>query len=75
MNRKNGLSAYRQRKVIEAFCADLTATQTAKVLNLNRNTVNRYYRLFREAIRDHQRRRMEKMGHKRNEIEKTLDVR
>ena len=59
MNKKNGLSIYRQRKVIDAFCADLTATQAATVLNLNRNTVNRYYRIFREAIRDHQRRRME----------------
>ena len=59
MNKKNGLSTYRQRKVIDAFCADLTATQAATVLNLNRNTVNRYYRIFREAIRDHQRRRME----------------
>ncbi|MEL7117700.1 MAG: IS1595 family transposase [Pseudomonadota bacterium] len=54
MNKKNGLSRYRRLKLVEAFCADLTATQTAQILNLNRNTVNRYYRLFREAIRDHQ---------------------
>jgi transposase len=54
MNKKNGLSAYRQRKVLEAFCADLTATQAAMILGLNRNTVNRYFRLFRERIRDHQ---------------------
>ena len=52
MNKKNGLSKYRQRKVVEAFCADLTATQAAKLLRLNRNTVNRYFRLFRERIRD-----------------------
>ena len=54
MNKKNGLSRYRQRKVVEAFCADLTATQAAKLLRLNRNTVNRYFRLFRERIRDQQ---------------------
>ena len=54
MNKKNGLSKYRQRKVVEAFCADLTATQAAKLLRLNRNTVNRYFRLFRERIRDQQ---------------------
>ena len=54
MNKKNGLSRYKRLKLVEAFCADLTATQTAALLGLNRNTVNRYYRLFREAIRDHQ---------------------
>ena len=54
MNKKNGLPKYRQRKVVEAFCADLTATQAAKLLRLNRNTVNRYFRLFRERIRDQQ---------------------
>lgn len=61
MNKKNGLSRYKQRKLIDAFCADLTATQASKILTLNRNTVNRYYRLFREAIRDHQRRRKSMM--------------
>ena len=54
MNKKNGLSRYRQRKLQAAFCADLTATQAAQLLKLNRNTVNRYYRLFRQRIRDHQ---------------------
>ena len=54
LNKKNGLSVYKQRKIIDAFCADLTATQTARLTGLNRNTVNRYFRLFREAIRDHQ---------------------
>ena len=58
MNKKNGLSPYRQRKLIEAFCADLTATQAAKLLKLNRNTVNRYFGIFREAIYDHQQRRL-----------------
>ena len=55
MNKKNGLSKYRQRKLVFLFCADLTATQAAIVGGVNRNTVNRYYRIFREAIRDHQR--------------------
>jgi len=54
MNKKNGLSPYRLRKVEEAFCADLTATQAAKILGLNRNTVNRYFRIFRERIHAHQ---------------------
>jgi transposase len=50
MNTKNGLSRYRRRKIVEAFCADITATQASLLLKLNRNTVNRYYGLFREVI-------------------------
>jgi transposase len=50
MNKYNGLSRYRQEKVIFSFCLDLTATQTALLLKLNRKTVNRYYQLFREKI-------------------------
>ena len=50
MNKKNGLSRYRQRKLVSLFCADLTATQAALVGGFNRNTVNRYYRIFRERI-------------------------
>ncbi len=54
MNKKNGLSRYRQRKLISLFCADVTATQAALIAGVNRNTVNRYFRLFREAIHSHQ---------------------
>src|SRR6188768_28704 len=50
MNKKNGLSRYRCEKIMQAFCADITATQAALLLGLNRNTINRYYGLFREAI-------------------------
>ena len=56
LNKKNGLSAYKQRKVMKAFAVDLTATQTAHLLGLDRKTVNRYYGLFRAAIHAHQRR-------------------
>lgn len=54
VNQKNGLSRYMQRKLISLFCADLTATQAAAIAGVNRNTANRYWRLFRERIRDHQ---------------------
>jgi len=54
MNKKNGLSRYRQQKIMRAFCADLTATQTALILDINRNTANRYYGIFRRAIHAHQ---------------------
>lgn len=54
LNKKNGLSRYRQEKLIQAFAVDLTATQAAHLLGLNRKTVNRYYGLFRAAIHAHQ---------------------
>ena len=58
LNKKNGLSVYRQRKVMHAFAVDLTATQAAHLLGLDRKTVNRYYGLFRAAIHAHQSRRI-----------------
>jgi transposase-like protein len=36
------------------FCADVTATQAALLLELNRKTANRYYALFREKIYEYQ---------------------
>jgi len=35
---------------MRAFCADITATQAALLLGLNRKTINRYYLAFRRAI-------------------------
>jgi transposase len=54
LNKKNGLSAYKQRKIMWAFAVDLTATQTALFIGLDRKTINRYYGLFRAAIHAHQ---------------------
>ena len=42
-----------------AFAVDLTATQAALMLGLNRKTINRYYGLFRAAIHAHQGRQRE----------------
>jgi transposase len=44
------LSNYRVRKVVECFCLDLTATQTAGLWKLNRKTVNVLYQRFRLLI-------------------------
>ena len=44
------LSQYKIKKILYCFSQDLTAIQTANFLKLNRNTINRYYRLFREKI-------------------------
>ncbi len=32
------------------FCEDITATKTANLTGINRNTINRYFNLFRKAI-------------------------
>jgi len=46
----NKLSKYYKKKIIKCFALELTATQTAKLLKINRNTINRYYRIIRESI-------------------------
>ena len=44
------LSPYKRKKLIESFCDELTATQAAHRLNLDRNTVNKYFKRIRECI-------------------------
>ena len=44
------LSEYKVKKIMKCFCVDLTASKTALLLGMNRNTINRYFNLFREAI-------------------------
>jgi len=42
-----------QRKydtIFKCFVEDIVASKTAKIANVNRNTVNRYYKLFRKVI-------------------------
>ena len=44
------ISPYKIRKIIFYFSQDLTATQTASIMKISRVTINRYYKLFRQAI-------------------------
>jgi len=48
------LSTYKVKKILKCFCEDLTATQTSKILDLNRNTINHYFNLFRQLIFNYQ---------------------
>lgn len=32
------------------FCVDIEASKTAILMDINRNTINRHYKMFREAI-------------------------
>lgn len=45
-----GLSDDRIKKIRLYFCADRTASKTAVLLGINRNTINRYFNLFRQKI-------------------------
>lgn len=36
--------------LVKCFAVDLTATQTGKILGVNRNTVNRYFSFFRQLV-------------------------
>ena len=44
------ISRKKFRQILRSFALDLTATQIAKLTNLNRNTVNRYLTFIRQAI-------------------------
>ncbi|MFI3242520.1 MAG: IS1595 family transposase [Alphaproteobacteria bacterium] len=50
MMKFNRLSAQKIKQIILCFCEDITASSAAKILKLNRNTINLYYNHFRELI-------------------------
>jgi len=54
VNNNKPLTDYKIKKIIEAFCADISSTQAAILLKFNRNTTNRYYNIFRDLIFEHQ---------------------
>ena len=49
------ISRYKLLKIVECFCIDIDATKTSQLLKINRNTVNRYFNVFRRLIADYQR--------------------
>jgi len=54
MIRNSKLSTYQIKKIIQCFCLDIEANKSAVLLKLNRNTINCWYGLFRQAIYLHQ---------------------
>ena len=46
----NVLSNYKVKKIIKFFCEDISASKTSILLGINRNTINRYFNLFRLKI-------------------------
>ena len=53
MLKRAKISQYKQRKILKCFCEDLSASQTASILGLNRKTVDLYFSLFRDSILRH----------------------
>ncbi len=44
------LSDYKIKKIMRFLCADITASKTAILTGINRNTINRYFNIFRLKI-------------------------
>lgn len=48
------LSDFKVKKLLKHFCVDIEASKVSLIIKLNRNTVNRYFHLFRTLIYYHQ---------------------
>ena len=48
------LSDFKIKKLVWCFCVDVEASKVGLIVNLNRNTVNRFYHLFRTLVCYHQ---------------------
>ena len=44
------ISDYILKKIIKHFIVDIDASKCAKLIDVNRNTINRYYNFFRDLI-------------------------
>ena len=50
---RSKISEAKFRQLVKHFAIDLTATDSAELCSLNRNTVNRFYNAFRERLMEH----------------------
>ena len=50
---RSKISEAKFRQLVKHFVIDLTATDSAELCSLNRNTVNRFYNAFREIIAEY----------------------
>jgi len=70
------ISEHTFRRILKYFALDLEATKIAELLNLNRKTVNNYYKKIRQAIAVYQENTTQFTGEKvrTNESEKFLSA-
>ncbi|MBK2036182.1 IS1595 family transposase, partial [Francisella tularensis subsp. novicida] len=48
--KRSHISDAKIREILKCFCLDLTATNTSKMTNISRITINRYFDRFRKII-------------------------
>lgn len=48
------ISKFKLKNIISCFCINIDATRTAKLVGVNRKTINRYFNIFRHVIYFHQ---------------------
>lgn len=48
------ISEKKRRQILQCFAEDISATQTAHITGLNRNTINDWYCAFHEKILEYQ---------------------
>ncbi|MDE4980414.1 IS1595 family transposase, partial [Francisella tularensis subsp. holarctica] len=48
--KRSHISDAKIREILKCFCLDLTATNTIKMTNVSRVTINRYFDRFRKII-------------------------
>lgn len=58
---KSKITRYTTKKIIKHFSVDVTASQCSELTEINRNTINRYYNLFREVIYTHQQQKLHEL--------------
>ena len=58
---KAKISIYEIKKIIKCFCLDINASKTARLLGINRNTINHWYMNFRRAVYAWQMKEFEKV--------------
>jgi len=56
------LSNYTIKKILKNFSIELTAVQTAKIMNINRHTVDRFYQIFRERVAEYEESTIKKLS-------------
>lgn len=58
------LSNFQIKRILRYFCLELTSTQAAKLLKINRHTADRYYQVFRKKIVEYEENNLKKLaGH------------
>jgi transposase-like protein len=50
--KRSRISEAKFREILKLFSLDLEAEQTAQIVNISRNTINKYYKAFRKRIEE-----------------------